>query len=81
MFMTVSRIASVFAAVVLGCSTAAAVPVNYDYIIHFDAATHDGVVYAANDFGFSAASLLGPNGPCYGASPTPHRQRVLLRAV
>jgi hypothetical protein len=73
MFRTLSRVASLFAGLVIACSTAAALPVSYDYTVHFDAATHDGVAYAANDFGFSAASLLGPSGPCFGAGPTPIR--------
>jgi PEP-CTERM motif len=73
MFRTLSKVASLFAASVIVCSTAAALPVGYDYTVHFDAATHDGVAYAANDFGFSTATLVGPNGPCFGASPTPIR--------
>ncbi len=73
MFRALSRVASLFAGLVIACSPAAALPVSYDYTVHFDAATHDGVAYAADDFGFSVASLLGPSGPCYGASSTPIR--------
>lgn len=72
MFMKFSRIASLLV-MIIGCSTAAAVPVSYDYTVHFDAGTRNGVLYSANDFGFTAASLLGPSGPCYGASSTPLR--------